>query len=295
LIEYTTKNIDSLIDSFGVEIPSVDEFQKLNSFFPIYNDESDTIVNFERGMLLYGMIGKFKPKIILEIGTASGYSTICMAKALTEFQIQGKIITIDPEPHNKKNEYILNLDNNGPKSYEMTRDELWKRCAKTEWIEKIQVITGHSGEVLEKNDIPKIDMAFIDGHHVFNAVKHDFYATLKNSSDRFQILFDDYFPEENKDVKQLVDEEISPYFPITLIKTNYKEQISKMHGITGELFMCLIDSNDLKKPISEIYSEEKINSFLKEYNKWELRWRRRKELNSKIPFLEKIRFRKFFN
>ena len=59
--------------------------------------------------------------------------------------------------------------------------------------------------------------------------------------------------------------------------------------------MCLIDSDDLKKPVSEIYSEEKINNFLKEYNKWESRWRRRKNLNSKIPFLKKIRFRNFLN
>lgn len=185
----------------------------------------------------------------------------------------------------------------------MTRKELWNRCAKDEWIEKIKVITGYSGEILEKNIISKIDMAFIDGHHVFKAVKHDFYATLKNSSDRFQILFDDYFPGENKDVKKLVDEEIAPNFPVTLIKTNYKEQISRVnsaksnneYGINNELFMCLIDSGDLERPISEIYPEEKINCFLKEYNKWESRWRYRKDLNSKIPFLGKIRFRKFLN
>ena len=303
MTKHTTIDINSLIDSFGIKIPSADEFQKLNNFFPIYNDESDSILNFERGMLLYAMVGKNKPRTILEIGTASGYSTICMAKALTDFNIQGKIITIDPEPHNKKNRYVLNFDEKGSKIYEMSREELWNRCASEEWIKKIQVITGYSGEVFEKNNISKIDMAFIDGHHVFNAVKHDFYAILKSSSDKFQILFDDYFPGESKDVKQLVDEEIFPNFPIKLVKTNYKDQISNKlnsnlnneHGINDELFMCLIDSDDLKKPVSEIYSKEKINNFLKEYNKWESRWRRRKNLNSKIPFLKKIRFRNFLN
>ena len=303
MTEHTTIDIDSLIDSFKIEIPSTNEFQRLNNFFPIYNDDSDSILNFERGMLLYAMVGKIRPKTILEIGTASGYSTICMAKALTDFKINGKIITIDPESHIKKNRYVLNFDEKGPKSYEMSREELWKKCASEEWIKKIEVITGYSGEVFEKNNISKIDMAFIDGHHVFNAVKHDFYATLKNSSDKFKILFDDYFPGEKKDVKHLIDEEISPNFPITLIKTNYKNQISNkknpklknQHGIKDELFMCLIDSKDLKKPISDAYPEKKIDAFLKEYNKWESRWRRRKDLNSKIPFLEKIRFRNFLN
>ena len=303
LIEHTTIDINSLIDSFDIKIPSIEQFQTLNNFFPIYNDNSDSILNFERGMLLYAMVGKIRPKTILEIGTASGYSTICMAKALTEFEIEGTIMTIDPEAHNKKNRYILNFDQKGPKSYDMTREQLWEKCAKPEWIKKIKVITGYSGEVFERNNIPKIDMAFIDGHHVFNAVKHDFFATLKNSSDKFQILFDDYLPGENKDVKRLIDEEVSPNFPVRFIKTNYKDQISKEektklktgHCIPDELFMCLIDSDDLEKPISKIYSEEKINKFLKEYNKWESRWRRRKYLNSKIPFLEKIRFRNFLN
>lgn len=106
MIEDTAISINSLINSFGVDIPSVDEFERLNSFSPIYNDEADSILNFERGMLLYAMVGKFRPKIILEIGTASGYSTICMAKALTEFYIQGKVVTIDPEPHNIKKIYF---------------------------------------------------------------------------------------------------------------------------------------------------------------------------------------------
>ncbi len=296
--------INSFIDSFNIKIPSVDEFQKLNNFFPIYKDDSDSILNFERGMLLYAMVGKIRPKTILEIGTASGYSTICMAKALTEFKIQGTIMTIDPEPHDKKNNYILNFDQKGLKSYDITREQLWEKCAKPEWIKKIKVITGYSGEIFQKNKIPKIDLAFIDGHHAFNAAKHDFYATLKNSSDTFQILFDDYFSGETKDVKQLIDEEISPNLPVTFIKTNYEDQVSKNYEkirsknkgkINDELFMCLIDSGNLEKPISKIYSEEKINSFLKEYNKWESRWRRRKNLNSKIPFLNKIRFRTFLN
>ena len=129
MTEHTTIDIDSLIDSFKIKIPSTNEFQRLNNFFQIYNDDSDSILNFERGMLLYAMVGKNKPRTILEIGTASGYSTICMAKALTDFNIQGKIITIDPEPHNKKNRYVLNFDEKGSKTYEMSREELWNRCA----------------------------------------------------------------------------------------------------------------------------------------------------------------------
>ena len=85
MTEHTTIDIDSLIDSFKIKIPSTNEFQRLNNFFPIYNDDSDSILNFERGMLLYAMVGKIRPKTILEIGTASGFSTICLAKALTDF------------------------------------------------------------------------------------------------------------------------------------------------------------------------------------------------------------------
>ena len=84
-------------------------FKKLNYNFPIIADVPEFNLNYERGMLLYALVEKNKPKTIVDIGTAGGYSALCMAKALTDFKIDGRVYTIDLEPHNKIKQYILKI------------------------------------------------------------------------------------------------------------------------------------------------------------------------------------------
>ena len=45
--------------------------------------------------ILYDMIGKLKPKKIIEFGPGSGYTTIAMAKALQKNNIEGHINSYD--------------------------------------------------------------------------------------------------------------------------------------------------------------------------------------------------------
>ena len=101
--------IDSFIDNQKIKTPK-EYFKKLNYNFPIIADVPELNLNYERGMLLYGLVEKNKPKTIVDIGTAGGYSAICMAKALTDFKIDGRVYTIDLEPHNKIKQYILRSD-----------------------------------------------------------------------------------------------------------------------------------------------------------------------------------------
>ena len=54
--------------------------------------------------------------------------------------------------------------------------------------------------------------------------------------------------------------------------------------------MCLINSDSLNKPLDKIYPKSKSDQIITEYLKWEKRWKLRKSLNKKIPFLGKIRF-----
>ena len=91
--------IDQFINSLNVQIPPKEKFLQLARIFPIYPEfESDPTINYERGILLYSLIAKYRPKNVLEIGTAEGYSTLCMAWAMTDYNINGRIFTIDPKP-----------------------------------------------------------------------------------------------------------------------------------------------------------------------------------------------------
>ena len=287
--------IEQFIDSLDVKTPPKEKFLELTHIFPISPqlNFAKQIPNYERGILLYSLIAKYKPKNVLEIGTAEGYSTLCMAWAMTDYNINGKIFTIDPKPFDVPVERNVTWEDN-PKhdTVMLSRRELWNKFADKEWIKKIEVLTGFSGEVLQKNTkLPKMDMGFIDGSHVYEAVVHDFYAFLEVASESFHLLFDDYVSNENDGVTKTIDEEVAPNFDITLIQTNAKEQRKESGESPDELYICWLDSKSLKKPLREIYPKSKSEQIINKYLKWEKRWKLRKNLNSKIPLLNKFKFR----
>jgi len=287
--------IEQFINSLNVQTPSKEKFRQLTHIFPIYPElESNPIVNYERGILLYSLIAKFRPKNVLEIGMAEGYSTLCMAWAMTDYNINGRIFTIDPKPFDVPIKRKITWEENPEHDTTLlSTKELWNKFADKEWIEKIEVLTGFSGEVLQKKTekFPKMDMGFIDGHHAYEAVIHDFYAFLRTASENFYLLFDDYIPNETDGVTKMIDEEVVPNFDVTLIKTNAKQQRKEVGVKEEELNMCWMKSSSLKKSLQEIYPKSKSEQIISKYLKWEKRWKLRKDLNTKIPLLGRFRFR----
>ena len=288
--------IDEFIDSLNVQIPSKEKFLQLTRIFPISQKTKIKIINYERGILLYSLIAKYKPKNVLEIGTAEGYSALCMAWAMTDYDINGRIFTIDPKPFDVPIKREITLEEN-PKheSIMLSTKELWNKFANKEWIKKIEVLTGFSGEILQKKtkEFPKMNMGFIDGHHTYEAVIHDFYAFLQTASENFSLLFDDYSYHVDVNVSKAINEEIVPNFDVTPIITNAKQQRKEANrpALTHEVGMCWIESRSLKKPLREIFPKSKSAQIINDYLKWEKRWKLRKNLNSKIPLLGRFRFR----
>ena len=80
-----------------------------------------------------------RPKMILEIGTFTGYSTLCLAEGL---QKNGKIITID------RNEELMYL----PEKY----------FHESEFKDQIEIKIGNAVDVLDELDVTNFDLVFID-------------------------------------------------------------------------------------------------------------------------------------
>lgn len=288
-----TTDIRSFIKSLEVEVPDDEEFLKLSKMTPMYPENKELhIINYERGMLLYSIVAKYKPLNILEIGTAKGYSALCMAWAMDDYDIPGTIHTIDPTLDTK---FEIVIDDN---THVLSVPQLWDRFASDKWLSKIKPFSGYSGEVMGKFKFPKIDFAYIDGHHVFEAVEHDFYAFLDISSDDFRILFDDYALSDG--VTKLIDDDVSKNFDGVLITTNLKrqyEQLGLENSSQHDLFhaMCWFEKDSLKKPLPQVYSKDKIDHVLKKYRRFEKRWMLRQRINQKFPALKNIRFSKYFH
>ncbi len=151
--EYTAKKPRS---------PDSDYYKKYGCFFR---------PNYERGILMYYLIRKNEVNSVLEIGFGRGYSAFCMAKAMCDHGIDGKITTVDPS-----------LDKN-------FLEQLTRVFPKI-WFDKIEFMGCTSDTYFEKNPDKKFDLIYIDGDHTYNAVKKDW----ENSRERYNkfLLFDDY-------------------------------------------------------------------------------------------------------
>lgn len=89
---------------------------------------------------LLSLISKIiRPKMILEIGMFTGYSTLCLAEGLAT---DGKIITID------KNEELFYL-----------AQDYFNRSG---YSERIEIKLGNALEVLDEIDLQEFDLFFID-------------------------------------------------------------------------------------------------------------------------------------
>jgi hypothetical protein len=214
-----------------MEIFSVDTFFKkinfldynLQDFYVLSNATSHATIpdtetlemNFQRGILLYALIGYKRPETILEFGTGGGFSALCMAKALCDFKIDGKIYTIDRIGNDEKTYRLYQLPNSEkPSKRKVSNKENWESTVSSNIIEKIIPIKGYSGVVMNKVHFKNIDFCYIDGVHTYDGTKHDFFSFLKLASNSFSVLFDDYIERKFYGVKEFVDKEIKPNFDI---------------------------------------------------------------------------------
>lgn len=118
--------INDFINSFEITIPSEKEFLRLSRLTSLYPEKKDSyLINYERRILLYCIVTKYRPRKVLEIGTAKGYSTLCMAWAMTDHKIDGKIFTIDPNPIDRKWEFTIQMDDESSLHFSSVR-QLWK-------------------------------------------------------------------------------------------------------------------------------------------------------------------------
>ena len=135
--------------------------------------------NYERGILMYYLTQKYNFKSILELGFGRGYATLCMAKAMCDNNIDGKIITVDPDFNQ---EHMSNIFKIFPKEY----------------FEKIDFINTTSDDFFDQNK-REFDFVYIDGDHRYEGVKRD-WENSKKVCNKY-VLFDDYCERDQQDIE----------------------------------------------------------------------------------------------
>ena len=159
----------------------------------------DSPLDYCHGRILYSALRKYindneggiKKFSIVETGTACGFSSICMAKALSDANKDGVIHTIDVLPHETKMFWNLISDTCEGK---LTRQELlmpWSSLANC-FVVPVQ---GYGAQTLNRISIPRVNFAFLDGAHTFDDVMAEFLYVQGRQQPGDMIIFDDYNPE----------------------------------------------------------------------------------------------------
>ena len=162
-------------------------------------------INYQHGRILYAELCNYIQKnsisnvIILETGTARGFSSVCMSKAITDCELDGEINTIDILPNNKKIYWNSISDIDGKK----TRLELLQSW--NEYTDRIIFHTGNSVRVLKNLNLNRVNFAFLDGSHNKKKLEIEFDWVMKRQLKGDIVIFDDYDPYNFKGIYDFVE------------------------------------------------------------------------------------------
>ena len=182
---------------------------------------------YAHGRVLYSALCRYLKDLdtsetvnILETGTARGFSSLCMAKALHDMKRMGTVVTIDQLPHKIPIYWNCIDDMDGKKS----RQELlspWQSL-----VERCLVfLEGDSRELLPRLGMQRINIAFLDGAHSREDVLFEFNHIHDSQKIGDLIIFDDYTVEQFPGIVAAVDEICS--------SKNYYKQVLKAHQGRG--------------------------------------------------------------
>ena len=180
-------------------------------------------LNFNHGRILYSLLCKYIRDIknnnqknisILETGTARGFSSLCMSRAILDQKINGKIITIDCIPHEKKMYWNSISDCEG----EQTRADLLSKWE--DELLNIIFIQGWTLDALNKLAIKRINFAFLDAQHTKESVLKEFKYISNRQEKGDMIFFDDVTPNHFDGVCKAV-EEIEKNYPYRVRRIDF--------------------------------------------------------------------------
>ena len=163
---------------------------------------------YAHGRVLYSALSRYLEKLskseqvnILETGTARGFSSLCMARALSDMNRVGKVVTFDTLPHRTPIYWNCIDDLEGKKS----RQELLEP-----WSDLVQkyliFVQGDTRNTLPRVNIDRVHFAFLDGAHTRADVLQEFDNIVAQQKSGDVVLFDDYTPTQYPGLVAAVDE-----------------------------------------------------------------------------------------
>lgn len=213
--EYIAGNSDGPANEDWSRIREIAELTALR----LDSDGEFYISNFWRGPMLYSLVRRLKPRMILELGTGRGYGAFCMAMALDDGNIEGKLVTVDRTPGHAKYDWAFVDSDRQNRVSNTSLNEFWEHNLPESLRERIEFRCGDTAAVhdlLADLDQP-IDLVFIDGDHSYNGVTLDFLSSHAISAANAVFVFDDYSSASGYGIRKLINDDISRFYSVKVL------------------------------------------------------------------------------
>ena len=204
--------------------PEIDEFEIANAFAitPAWLHDlalhTQIVVKksplcYAHGRILYSALSRYlaeNPRLskinILETGTARGFSSLCMARALSDMSRHGSIVTFDTLPHQVPIYWNCIDDINGKRSRE---------ALLAPWADLVQeylvFLQGDTRMMLQRVNLGRVHFAFLDGAHTHTDVIFEFRQVAVDQRPGNIVVFDDYTPCQYPGLVKAVDKVCNLY------------------------------------------------------------------------------------
>ena len=162
-------------------------------------------LNYGHGRILYSALrsylkgGPDTPVTIFETGSARGFSSVVMARALADAEIGGSILTLDRLPHHTPMIWNCIDDNDGPKS----RAEILEPWEP--FLRHIAFLEGNVSELLRHIGLSRVNFAFLDATHEEQDVMEEYHYVAQRQKPGDMIIFDDVTPHQFPGVVAAID------------------------------------------------------------------------------------------
>ena len=153
----------------------------------------------EHGLLLYGLVRRLPPQpsgVILDVGTARGFSAIAMARALLDGGLGHRVRSLDVIGHDQPVDWHSRRKHDPAEPLAgrtVSRREIWTPKYRQE-ADRIETLRRRSQDALRNWKSGPVVLAFIDGEHTYRAVKDDLACLAGLMTPDAVIVLDDIHP-----------------------------------------------------------------------------------------------------
>lgn|GEM_PF-3385503 len=219
------------------------ELEKIAELTALRRDQSGEyfISNLWRGPMLYSLVRKLKPRVILELGTGRGYGAFSMAKGLIDGGIDGRLVTVDRTPFDRSVEWAYVNSDRQNETTNASLNDFWGKNLPEALNDLIEFRQGDTASVhrLLADQTAKVDLVFIDSDHTYNGVTLDFLSAHSISSPNAVFVFDDYSATSGYGIRKLLNENLSDSYDVQVIDM----ELTAAHDISVDHMMAVVNGD----------------------------------------------------